>query len=245
MQRREFLRLGGVGGLGSLAVWMSRPGDALALTGEPQARLAYAEHWGARAIDARRLASGDPALAKAGLRISVFGLAPGAGESPLAPQRLGSGRVELDVVFPLTLAPGRSLDPMESGDASGGPADVARESSPPVFHAWSSQAGDFTGAGGSSASSCSQSCSFVVPVDAEGGLRLLATWNETAVPIALSTGAREGLPKLKSGIYRISPPSGSLRGLACADGTCPELVLTVDAATAEARTMEPWRIEHG
>lgn len=89
MQRRDFLRLGGVG-CAAMATVGALPGRDLLRT--PASRVHYRPSWDRPEVDATTLRSGAQEIARAGARVSVLGFAPG--------DRAWPGRASLDVHFP-------------------------------------------------------------------------------------------------------------------------------------------------
>jgi hypothetical protein len=89
MRRREFLKIGGVGGLG---LTVGSQVALSALLDPPPASAAFRAHDAAVSMDARRLEAGQAELVGTTVCVTVFGLAP---ESPHVTERIA-----LDVLFP-------------------------------------------------------------------------------------------------------------------------------------------------
>lgn len=111
--------------------------------------------------------------------------------------------VALDVLFPPAIAGGPAL----------------------LFHPWSHSA--------SRPCDTSEACSFVVPVGAGGCLSLRAWWGGRSVPIELATDATPHVPKLRTGLYRISRVDSA------------PIVLAVDTPTFEIESSPAWRNRDG
>jgi hypothetical protein len=101
-----------------------------------------------------------------------------------------------------------------------------------TFRAWSHDAAGLAGT--------SRANSFIVPLDEQGGLALDLHASGRSFPVELRVGRALGQPKLRCGVYLISPGA---RACETPIDTLT-LVATVDPGSAPPRRHEPWRFVH-